>query len=90
MKPIQSILPEALQDFATRKAFASLLRQTGAWQDKTTALALYDQIRAVIPNQRQFHTYCIESVAISLAPSTQTARAWLRANANEKSDTILD
>jgi hypothetical protein len=90
MKPIQDILPEVIQDLSTRRAFAALLRYTESWTDKQHAAQLYAELREIIPDDADFHYFCILSADNNIIPTAQGAQIYAESARDMKGDTILD
>ena len=82
--------PPAPDDLSTRRAFAALLRYTDSWTTKSEAAQLYTELREIIPNDADFHYFCILSADRMIIPTRHSAQAFVRAHVTGLGDTILD
>jgi len=82
--------PPPPDDLSTRRAFAALLRYTESWTNKSDAAQLYAEIREIIPDDADFHYFCILSAEHNIIPTAQGAHIYAESVRNVKGDMIGD
>jgi hypothetical protein len=78
--------PPPPDDLSTRRAFAALLRYTESWTDKQHAAQLYAEIREIIPDDADFHYFCILSADNNIIPTAQGAQIYAESARDTKND----